>query len=65
MLSLTAINVVDELRDRELIVSYDYPFTAGLRKPIAVFALAITIFIGGWALSSLDVDIAGKRFRKS
>jgi len=65
MLTLTAINVIDELRDKELLISYDYPFMAGLRKPIAVFLLAVALFVGGWALSTVDVDIAGKRFAKS
>ena len=56
-LRLTALNVVDEMRDREVIVTYDYPFAAGFRKPIAIFATIMGVFGASWVLSRLDVSI--------
>ncbi len=64
MLTLTALNVVDDLRDRELIVTYDYPLLAGLRKPLVIFASFLSLFVAAWAIGSLDVGIAGSRFAK-
>lgn len=59
-LTLTALNVVDELRDRELIVTYDYPFSAQFRKPLTVFAAVVVVFAVSWLLGSLDVSIGRK-----
>ena len=64
-LTLTARNVVDEIRDRELIVTYEYPFLAGLRKPLMIFASVSTLFVAAWAIGSLDVGITGRKFTKS
>jgi len=61
MLTLKAINIVDDFRDRELIVTYDYPLLAGLRKPLVIFGGVLTVFITAWAIGSLDVGIKGKR----
>lgn len=64
MLTLTARNIVDEMRDREVIVSYDYPFLAGLRKPLVICASVSALFVAAWAVGSLDVGIAGSKFAK-
>jgi len=61
MLTLNAINIVDDFRDRELIVTYDYPFMAGLRKPLVIFCAMFTVFITAWGIGSLDVSIRGKK----
>jgi oligosaccharyltransferase complex subunit alpha (ribophorin I) len=61
MLTLNALNIVDDLRDRELIVTYDYPLLAGLRKPLVVFGFVLTLFIMAWGIGSLDVGIKGKQ----
>jgi oligosaccharyltransferase complex subunit alpha (ribophorin I) len=61
VLTLSAINIVDELRDRELIVTYDYPFLAGLRKPLAIFVGFLSLFVAAWAIGNVDVGIHGKR----
>jgi oligosaccharyltransferase complex subunit alpha (ribophorin I) len=60
MLTLNAINIVDDLRDRELIVTYDYPLLAGLRKPLVIFGGALAVFVTAWFVGSLDVGIKGK-----
>mgnify|MGYP003629446853 CR=1 FL=1 len=60
-LTLTAINIVDDLRDRELIVTYDYPLLAGLRKPLVIFTSFVSLFFAAWAIGSLDVSIRGRK----
>jgi oligosaccharyltransferase complex subunit alpha (ribophorin I) len=60
-LTLTAINIVDDFRDRELVVTYDYPFMAGMRKPIVIFTAFVGVFCAAWAIGSLDVGIHGKK----
>lgn len=64
-LTLTARNVFDEIRDRELIVTYEYPLLAGLRKPMMIFASVTGLFVAAWAIGSLDVGITGRKVIKS
>ena len=56
-LKLTAMNVVDESREKDLIVTYDYPFTAAFLKPITIVAGVFAIFVGAWVIGQLDVSI--------
>lgn len=60
-LTLTATNIVDDLRDRELIVTYDYPFMAGLRKPFVIFGSLLAVFTAAWVVGSVDVGIRGRK----
>ncbi|KAI9769042.1 MAG: dolichyl-diphosphooligosaccharide--protein glycosyltransferase subunit 1 [Geoglossum umbratile] len=60
-LKLTALNLVDDLRDLDLIVTYDYPFTAGLRKPFAIFVGVMTVFIAAWGVGQLDTSIGRRK----
>lgn len=60
-LTLTAYNIVDDLRDRELIVTYDYPLSATLRKPIVIFTAVLSLFVAAWAVGTVDVGIKGKK----
>ncbi len=57
-LELTAMNVVDESRDKDLVVTYDYPFTAAYRKPITIFVGVMAVFATAWAIGRLDISIA-------
>lgn len=59
-LTLTAMNVVDDSRDKSLVVVYDYPFAAGFRKPITIFVAVFAVFIAGWVVSKVDVSIGRK-----
>lgn len=61
MLKVKAINLVDEIRDRELIVTYDYPLSALLRKPLVIFAGVATVFVTAWAVGNLDVSIRARK----
>jgi oligosaccharyltransferase complex subunit alpha (ribophorin I) len=56
-LNLTAINLIDDFRDRDLIVTYDYPWTAGYRKPIVITLGMFALFATIWAIGSVDTSI--------
>jgi oligosaccharyltransferase complex subunit alpha (ribophorin I) len=60
VLKIKARNLVDDLRNRELIVSYDYSTAAALRKPFVIFTSTMTVFVGIWLLSKLDVSFSTK-----
>ncbi|KAH7363735.1 Ribophorin I [Pyrenochaeta sp. MPI-SDFR-AT-0127] len=60
-LSLTAINLVDEFRDRDLIVTYDYPWTAGYRKPIVITLGLFAVFAVTYVLGTIDTSIGKKK----
>ncbi len=60
VLTIKTKNLVDDFKDRELIVSYDYSFIASLRKPLVVFSSMLTLFVGIWVLSKVEVKISTK-----
>jgi len=60
-LTIEAINIVDDFRDREIIVTYDYPLLAGLRKPTVIFVTILGLFVVAWGIGSLDNSIKAKR----
>lgn len=60
-LTITASNIVDDFRDRELIVTYDYPFTASLRKPMVVFVSMLGVFIVAYVIGGVEVKFASKK----
>ncbi|KAI1368755.1 oligosaccharyltransferase alpha subunit [Xylaria arbuscula] len=60
VLTIKARNLVDELRDRELLVSYEYSTAAALRKPFVIFSSTMAVFVGIWLLSKLDVSFSTK-----
>ncbi|KAI5364049.1 Putative ribophorin I [Septoria linicola] len=60
-LTLTAINVVDEFRDRDLIVTYDYTTLAMLRKPLTIFSGLVALFVTVYVVATLDVSIGKKQ----
>lgn len=60
VLTIKARNLHDDFRDRDLIVSYDYTFAASLRKPLVVFGSMMSLFVGIWLLSKVDVNLSSK-----
>ncbi|KAF1963534.1 Ribophorin I [Byssothecium circinans] len=60
-LELSALNLVDDFRERELIVTYDYPWTAGFRKPIVITLGMFAVFSVAWVLGSIDTSIGKKK----
>lgn len=60
-LTLSALNLVDEFRERDLIVTYDYPWTAGFRKPIVISLGMFAVFAAAWVVGNLDTSIGKKK----
>ena len=60
-LTLAAQNIVDGQREADLYVSYEYPWTAGLRKPLTIFTGLVAVFGAAWAVGQLDVSIGKKK----
>lgn len=60
-LTIKARNLVDDFRDREVIVSYDYPFVASLRKPLIVFASMVGVFVTAWILGGVELKFSTKK----
>ncbi|KAI9690625.1 MAG: dolichyl-diphosphooligosaccharide--protein glycosyltransferase subunit 1, partial [Bogoriella megaspora] len=56
-LTLVAQNVVDGQRESDLFVTYEYPWTAGLKKPLTIFGGMLSVFAAIWALGQLNVNI--------
>ena len=59
-LKLTAFNLVDQSRDGDVLLSYDYTFSAAMRKPLTIFASVLSVFFVAWAIGNVDVSIAAK-----
>jgi oligosaccharyltransferase complex subunit alpha (ribophorin I) len=57
---IKASNLVDEFRDREFVISYDYSLAAALRKPLVVFTSMVGVFVAGWIIGGLEFRIATK-----
>ncbi|KAK7552333.1 Ribophorin I [Phyllosticta citricarpa] len=60
-LKLTALNLNDEWRGRDLIVTYDYPYLEGFRKPFTITAAFVAVFAVWWALGNVDTSIGAPR----
>lgn len=60
-LTLTALNVVDDMREKELVITYDLPFSAAFTKPLTIFAALLAVFAAAWVVGSLDVSIGAKK----
>ena len=63
-LKFTATNVVDEARDAELLVTYQYTLASALRKPLSIIAGLMGVFAVAYAVGSIDTSI-GKKFTKA
>ena len=59
-LTLATTNVVDELRDVELLVSYEYTLVSALRKPLSIIGGFASVFVVAWLLSLVDTSIGRK-----
>lgn len=60
-LNIRSRNLVDDVRDREIIVSYEYTVLAGLRKPFVIFGSVVSLFVAVYVLGSLNTSISAKR----
>ncbi|KAK0733959.1 Ribophorin I [Lasiosphaeria miniovina] len=59
-LVIKARNLVDDFRERELVVSYEVPLLASLRKPLIIFGSAVALFVTTYILGSLDFRFSSK-----
>ncbi|KAF1984355.1 Ribophorin I [Aulographum hederae CBS 113979] len=60
-LKLTALNVVDEWNSHLLTVTYDYPWSAGYRKPLTITSAVLAVFVAVYLVGTLDVSIGKKK----
>lgn len=60
-LVITAHNLIDEHRDRELVVSYDYSLVASLRKPLVIFTSMMGVFALVWAAGQVETKFSYKK----
>jgi len=55
---LIANNAIEEWRDRgSIIITYEYPWTAGFRKPLTITAAIMAVFTTAWLIGNLNVKI--------
>ncbi|OJD14130.1 hypothetical protein AJ78_05505 [Emergomyces pasteurianus Ep9510] len=57
VLTLRMTNVADEARDGHIIVTYNYPALAILRKPLTIAAALFSVLVTVWLVGNLDVSI--------
>jgi oligosaccharyltransferase complex subunit alpha (ribophorin I) len=60
-LSLRARNLVDDLRDVDVLITYEYTTAAALRKPLSIFAGFIAVFGLVWAVGRVDTSIGRRK----
>jgi len=49
--------VIDESRDKDIVITYDYHLLAAYRKPFTVFAGVLAVFATAWGVGRLDISI--------
>ncbi|KAK2593918.1 dolichyl-diphosphooligosaccharide--protein glycosyltransferase subunit 1 [Conoideocrella luteorostrata] len=58
--TIKAQNLVDEFRDRDVIISYETSLFDTLRKPFIVFGSMMTVYAAAWAVGKVEVGFARK-----
>ncbi|KAI5466113.1 Ribophorin I [Mariannaea sp. PMI_226] len=59
--TIQARNLVDEFRDRELIIAYDAPLSVALRKPLVIFSAMMSLYVAAWAIGKIEVGFKVKK----
>ena len=59
-LKLTAINLIDQSRADDIVITYDYQTSAALRKPLTIFTGILSVFLTAWLVGKVDISIAAK-----
>lgn len=57
---IEARNLVDEFRDREVVVTYDYSLLSSLRKPIIVFSSVLGLFVAAYVIGGVELKFSKK-----
>ena len=52
--------MVDDLRDRELVVTYDYSFLASIRKPLVIFGSTLAVLVSAWVIGNFEMKFSSK-----
>lgn len=60
-LIIKAHNIVDDFRDRELVVSYDLPLSAILRKPLIIFSSVLAVFVSAWVIGNVELKFTSSK----
>ncbi|KAM7192266.1 dolichyl-diphosphooligosaccharide--protein glycosyltransferase subunit 1 [Rhypophila sp. PSN 637] len=63
-LTIKARNLVDDFRDRELVVSYDLPLSATLRKPMIIFSSVLAVFVSAWLIGNVELKFTSSAIGK-
>ncbi len=58
--TIKAVNLVDEFRDRHLIITYDATLLSSLRKPVVIFASMMSLYFTAWAIGNIKVGFGKK-----
>lgn len=58
VLIIKARNLVDDFRNRELIVSYDVPLMADIRKPLVIFGSMVVTFIAAYVIGGVQLKFS-------
>ncbi|CAG9971398.1 unnamed protein product [Clonostachys byssicola] len=58
--TIKARNLVDEFKDRDLIIYYEVPSAMTLRKPLVIFASFLTVYAAAWAIGKVEVGFGQK-----
>lgn len=58
--TLKARNLVDDFRDRELIISYETPLMLTLRKPLVIFSGMMALYAATWAIGTVNTGFSKK-----
>lgn len=53
-----ARNLVDDFRDRDLIISYETSLADMMRKPMIVFCSMLALLTAAWALGKVEVGFS-------
>lgn len=57
---IEARNLVDDFRDREVVVTYDYSLLSSLRKPIVVFSSVLGLFVAAYVIGGVELKFSKK-----
>ena len=58
--SIRTRNLVDDFRDRDIIISYETSPLDTLRKPFIVFGSMMAVYAAAWAVGLVNVGFAQK-----
>lgn len=60
-ITFKANNLVDDFRDRQIYITYDFETASALRKPLVVFGTVLFIFVTAWVVGSVEVGFSRKK----